>query len=136
MRRPIGCWLPVCLKPSAIGGVPLCGFADGLYLFKNSELTAVGFLTAVFLSRIWRMDADERGTHPLSRPKDTKSIQSFLRYAMFLSAMTELFNVGRRWWWTGAMGDVCPPPDIWRSLFACTARYRKVARFFLEIMDF
>ena len=55
---------------------------------------------------------------------------------MFLSAMTELFNVGRRWWWTGAMGDVCPPPDIWRSLFVCTARYRKVARFFLEIMDF
>lgn len=55
---------------------------------------------------------------------------------MFLSAMTELFNIGGRWWWTGAMGDVCPPPDIWRSLFACTARYRKVARFFLEIMDF
>ena len=82
------------------------------------------------------MDADERGTPPLSRPKDTKSIQFFLRYAMFLSAMTELFNVGGRWWWTGAMGDVCPPPDIWRSLFACTARYRKVARFFLEITDF
>ena len=48
MRRPIGCWLPVCLRLSAVGGVVLCEFADGLFLFKNSELTAVGFLTAVF----------------------------------------------------------------------------------------
>ena len=55
---------------------------------------------------------------------------------MFLNAMTELFNVGGRWWWAGAMGDVCPPPDIWRSLFACTARYRKVARFFFENYEF
>ena len=52
MRRPIGCWLPVCLKPSVVGGVPLYGFADGLYLFENSELTAVGFLTAVFLLEV------------------------------------------------------------------------------------
>ena len=49
---------------------------------------------------------------------------------MFLNAMTDLFYVGGRWWWAGAMGDVCPPPDIWRSLFVWHARYRKVARFF------
>ena len=49
---------------------------------------------------------------------------------MFLNAMTDLFYVGGRWWWAGAMGDVCPPPDIWQSLFVWNARYRKVARFF------
>lgn len=55
---------------------------------------------------------------------------------MFLYAMTELFNIGGRWWSVGATGEVCPPPDIWRSLFVCAARYRKVARFFLKDMNF
>ena len=50
---------------------------------------------------------------------------------MFLNAMTELFNVGGRWWWAGAMGDVCPPPDIWRSLFAPRATGRWRAFFFI-----
>ena len=54
---------------------------------------------------------------------------------MFLNAMTEQFNRGGRWWWAGAMGDVCPPPDIWRSLFALRATGRWRA-FFLKTMDF
>ncbi len=54
---------------------------------------------------------------------------------MFLNGMTELFNSGGRWWSVGAMGDVCPPPDIWRFLFEprATGRWRA---FFLQIMDF
>ena len=56
------------------------------------------------------------------------------KYAMFLNAMTELFHIGGRWWWTGAMGDVCPPPDVWRSLFATRAAGRWRA-FFLRLQD-
>ena len=50
-----------------VGGVPLCGFADGLFLFINSELTAVGFLTAVFFIADGTDYAEGRGTlliHP------------------------------------------------------------------------
>ncbi len=72
MRRPIGCWLPVCLKPSVVGGgVLLCGFADGLYFFENSELTAVGFLTAVFFIADGADFTEGRGTLPIHPPETT-----------------------------------------------------------------
>ena len=47
---------------------------------------------------------------------------------MFSNALTGRMNANRRWWWSSATGDVCPPPDSWRSVmwFAprATGRWR------------